>query len=53
MLKDASTDKIDGEASIVRVAGTTSDTIQWLVIVSNKGKAYTSSLDIDTIFKHA
>ena len=53
MLKDATTDKIDGEASIVRVAGTTSDTIQWLVIVSNKGKAYTSSLDIDTIFKHA
>ena len=53
MLKNPETDKIDGVASIVRVTGTTSDTIQWIVNVSNKGRAVTTTLDIDEIFKHA
>jgi hypothetical protein len=53
MLKNPSTNKIDGNAAIIAVTGTTSDTIQWLITVADKGRASTSAVDMDAIFKHA
>lgn len=53
MLKNPSTNKIDGNAAIVAVTGTTSDTMQWLITVADKGRTSTSAVDMDAIFKHS
>lgn len=55
MLSDPSTDKVDGNMSILTVSGTTSDTIRWEVSVERKNTAFTagSDLSMDQIFyKH-
>lgn len=52
MLKDPSTNEIDGHAEIIAVAGMTSDTIRWEVAKSTKKNSFTVPEDInmDAIF---
>jgi hypothetical protein len=52
MLSDPSKDEVDGNMSILSVAGTTSDTIRWEVAVERKNTAFTAGTDLsmDQIF---
>ena len=53
MLADPSTNKIDGDLSIIAVHGTTSETIRWDVSVTkNKNSFGTTDISIDALFNN-
>ena len=51
MLADPSTNKIDGEMSIIAVHGTTSETIRWeIAVTKNKNNFGTTDISMDALF---